>query len=106
MVATTISRRTQVHTNLLGSHVNVFNPQAQQMLDAARAAFVASGSDFYTATQQAYRAVWGTVLRQSSMVAFVDVFRILSLVFLLVVPLVLLMKRPRSSAPPPDAAAH
>src|SRR5262249_17345825 len=41
MVATTIARRTQVHTNVLGSHVDVFNPQAQQMLDAARSAFVA-----------------------------------------------------------------
>ena len=107
LVATTISRRTQVHTNILGSHVDMFNPQAQQMLDAARAAFVAQGSDFYTATQQAYRALWGTVLRQSSMVAFIDVFRILSLVFLLVMPLVLLMRRPKTSAsPPPDAAGH
>jgi len=107
LVATTISRRTQVHTNILGSHVDMFNPQAQQMLDAARAAFVARGSDFYTATQQAYRALWGTVLRQSSMVAFIDVFRILSLVFLLVMPLVLLMRRPKTSAaPPPDAAGH
>ncbi len=101
-VATMISRHTQVHTNLLGSHVDPFNSSAQQAIEGARALFMSRGSDFYSATQQAYRAIWGTVLRQSSMVAFVDVFRILALVFLLAIPLVILMRRPKhTQAPPP-----
>src|SRR5262249_52982515 len=77
MVATMLARRTQVHTKNLGAHVNPFSAQAQQALDGARSLFMSKGADFYTATEQAYRAIWGTVLRQASMVAFVDVFRTL-----------------------------
>jgi MFS transporter, DHA2 family, multidrug resistance protein len=107
MVATILSRRTQVHTNILGEHVNPFSPQSQQILEAARSAFIGRGSDFFTATEQAYRAVWGTVLRQSAMVAFVDVFRLLALVFFCAIPLVLLMRRMRTTQhPSPDATGH
>jgi DHA2 family multidrug resistance protein len=107
MVATMLSRKTQVHTNLLGGNVNAYSPQARQALDGARAMFMARGSDWYTATQQAYRAIWGSVLRQSVMVAFVEVFRILALVFIAAIPLVLLMRRLKTSARPnPESAAH
>ena len=106
MVATFLSRRTQVHTNLLGAHVNAYNPQAQQLLEQARAGFISRGSDWYTATQQAYGAIWGTVLRQSAMVAFVDVFRILALVFLFAIPLVILMRRPKASKRPDPGSVH
>jgi DHA2 family multidrug resistance protein len=70
------------------------NPAAQATLDRLRAAFVAGGADAVTATQRAYAAVFGLVQRQASMVSFVEVFRLLGVVFLLMIPLVLLMKRP------------
>ena len=107
MVATVLSRRSQVHVNLLGANVTDYNPAAQQALSGARATFMSRGSDFYTATEQAYHAIWGTVLHQAAMVAFVDVFRILTLVFLFAIPLVLLMRRPKHmSKPDPGASAH
>jgi MFS transporter, DHA2 family, multidrug resistance protein len=106
MVATMLARRTQVHTNLLGANIHAYSSQAQQALEDARNLFMSRGSDFYTATQQAYRAIWGSVLRQSSMVAFVDVFRALALVFLLAVPLVLLMRRLKNGARPDPGATH
>jgi DHA2 family multidrug resistance protein len=106
MVATMLARRTQVHTNLLGANIHDYSSTAQQALEAARNLFMSRGSDFYTATQQAYRAIWGTVLRQSSMVAFVDVFRILALVFLLAIPLVLLMRRLKQGTRADPGAAH
>jgi DHA2 family multidrug resistance protein len=106
VVATMLSRRTQAHTNLLGTNVNPYSAQAQSALDAARSMFMSRGSDWFTATQQAYRAVWGTVLRQASMVAFVDIFRLLALVFFVVIPLILVMKRPRAGQQRPEVAAH
>ncbi len=57
-------------------------------------AMVAHGSDPTTATHQAYGAIWGMVQQQASMQAFVDTFRALSAVFLLMLPLLLVMKRP------------
>lgn len=37
--------------------------------------------------------------QQASMVSFVLLFRILGVIFLLLLPLILLMKRPRGNAP-------
>ena len=53
------------------------------------------GADPVTATQRAYAALFGMVQRQASMVSFVELFRLLGMIFLLLLPLVLLMKRPR-----------
>ena len=39
-------------------------------------------------------AVWGMVQRQASMLAFVDTFRAMAVVFLLVLPFLLIMKKP------------
>jgi len=106
MVATMLSRRTQEHINILGGNVNPYSPQTQQALAGARAMFMARGADLYTATQQAYGAIWGTVLRQASMVAFVDVFRLLAFVFIAAIPLILIMRRIRYQQPDPGSAAH
>ena len=55
---------------------------------------MAAGADAVTATKRAYAALFGMVQRQASMVSFVDLFQMLGFVFLAMVPLVLLMKRP------------
>jgi len=60
----------------------------------ARAAFIAAGLDPVTATQRAYAATAGIVHRQAAMLSFVDVFRMLGVMFLCLLPLVLLMNRP------------
>ena len=57
-----------------------------------------------TATQRAYAALFGMVQQQASMVSFVLLFRLLGGIFLVLVPLILIMRRPRSGRGP--AAAH
>src|SRR4029077_13180201 len=47
-VTTMLARNTQVHTNILASHVTSYNVGAQQMLEGSKAAFMASGSDAAT----------------------------------------------------------
>jgi DHA2 family multidrug resistance protein len=105
-VATMLSRRTQAYINVLGRDVNPYSLQTQQALVGARSLFMSRGADAYTAMRQAYGALWGTVQIQATMVAFVEVFRILALIFIVTIPLVLLMKRIRPSRPGPEAAAH
>jgi len=92
---TLLERRSQVHINQLGSHVNVYSLRTQQMLEQIRRAMIAAGSDPVTASRQAYRAVFGMVQRQASMLSFLETFRLLALVFLALLPLLLLMRRPR-----------
>jgi DHA2 family multidrug resistance protein len=104
-IATTlVSRYTQKHINILGAHVTATNPEAQQRLAMFRSMFMSKGADAVTATRQAYAAVFGMIERQSTMLSFVDVFRELAGIFLLMVPLLLLLKRPKHPTGP--IAAH
>ena len=83
---------------------DAYSPEAQHALESARQGFIASGSDPVTATQRAYAATFGMVQQHAAMLSFVDVFRLLGVIFLCLLPLVLLMKRPRTTAG--AAAAH
>jgi MFS transporter, DHA2 family, multidrug resistance protein len=99
---TLLARKQQEYISLMGTHVTPYSPQAQSWIESLRQGFMASGSDPATAAHRAYAAVFGAVQRQASMVSFVHVFRLLGIIFLLLLPLVLLMRRPRG----PAAAAH
>ncbi len=100
---TLLARKQQEYVNVMGANVTPFSQTAQNALEASRQGFLASGADAVTATQRAYAAVFGTLQRHATMVAFVNLFRLLGVIFLLLLPLVLLMRRPRSKA---AAAAH
>ena len=67
-------------------------------------AFVAGGADTMTATQRAYAALHGMVQRQAAMVSFVGLFQLLGALFFVMLPLVLVMKRPKAGGAP--VAAH
>jgi DHA2 family multidrug resistance protein len=94
-VATMLSRNTQTHYNILGAHVSAFDTRTRMLLDQIRGGLMSHGMDFTTATHAAYAQLSGMVSQQAVMVAFVQLFRILALVFAVVVPLVFIMRRPR-----------
>jgi DHA2 family multidrug resistance protein len=105
-VATTyLYRRQQYHRVLLGANVNPYNQTAQGVIHSIQSALMARGSDALQALQQAYGVVGGMVQRQAAMLSFVDTFRMMALVFLLVLPLLLLLKRPKTHGKP-DVMAH
>src|SRR5215468_692778 len=103
-IATMLSRRTQAQYNVLGSHVSGFDTQVRALLDQIRGGFMAGGMDFTTATRAAYTALSGMVSQQAVMVAFVQLFRILAVVFAVVIPLVFIMRKPKAGQP--TVAAH
>ncbi len=103
VTGTMLSRNTQAYVNVYGANVDAYSPATQRAFEAARGGFIASGSDPVTATQRAYGALFGMVQQQASIVSFVGLFRLLGVIFLLLLPLVLLMKRPRGGGP---MAAH
>jgi DHA2 family multidrug resistance protein len=106
-VATTgtlLARKQQEYINLFGSHVDAYSAAAQARIEAARQGFLAAGADPVTAARRAYAAIFGIVQQQAAIVSFVHVFRLLGIIFLLLLPLILLMRRPRRTAAP--AAAH
>ncbi len=92
---TMVARHTQSEINILGKYVNPYSPATQQMLAGLKQMFMSKGSDAATATQQAYGAIWGMVQQQASMVSFVQAFRLLGFIFVIVVPLIFIMRRPK-----------
>lgn len=103
-VATMVSRGTTSHAALLSEHINPFSDVARNMFEGTRSLFLSQGSSAAVATQQAYAAIAGMIQRQAAMIAFVDVTRLLGVIFIAVIPLVLIMKRPRSGGPGSPAA--
>ncbi|MGE5648520.1 MAG: DHA2 family efflux MFS transporter permease subunit [Acidobacteriota bacterium] len=92
---THLERTSQAHLNILGRHVDPYNPATQQMIGSLQGALMRRGADAATASKQAYGALFGMVERQASMLSFVDTFRVFALVFFAILPLLLLMRRPR-----------
>jgi len=92
---TMLAREAQRQINILGVHVNPYSASTRNMLSGIKSGFMSRGSDPSTATHQAYGAVFGMVQGQAAMLSFLQVFRTLAFVFLLVLPLLLVLKRPR-----------
>ena len=100
---TMLARHNQSTTAMLVANVTPYDPASQSMLYQLRAAFMAAGADAVTAGNRAYAALFGLVQRQATMVSFVGIFQLMGIVFFALIPLVLLMKRPKARGP---AAAH
>jgi DHA2 family multidrug resistance protein len=90
-----LARHSQSTTSTLGANVTAYNPAAQSMLAQMQGAFMAAGADAVTASQRAYAALFGMVMRQATMVSFVVIFQLMGWIFMALIPLVLLMKRPK-----------
>jgi DHA2 family multidrug resistance protein len=99
-VTTLQFRQMQAHTNILGAHVNSSSPAAQQTFRGLEQVFMSRGADAVTAAHQAQGAVWGMVLRQASMLSYNDVFRFLGGMFLVLLPLLFLMRKPKGGKGP------
>jgi DHA2 family multidrug resistance protein len=73
----------------------MYDQASQSLFTQLRAGFMAGGADAVTATNRAYAALFGMVQRQAAMVAFVGLFQLLGVMFLALLPLVLIMRKPK-----------
>jgi DHA2 family multidrug resistance protein len=95
VTGTILQRQRQTTATLLGENISIYDTTTQNLLSQITNGFIAAGSDVVTATNRAYAVLHGMLLRESSMVAFVDLFRLLGGIFLIMLPLVLIMRRPK-----------
>jgi len=100
MTATILQRQRQTVSAHLGENISLYDPTTQSLLTQITNGFIAAGIDAVTAAQRAYAVLNGMLFRQASMVSFVMLFRLLGVVFLLMIPLVFIMRRPKSSSRP------
>ncbi len=103
-VTTMLSRFAQTHSAHLAENVTQYNPQAWATLQGLTASMMNKGAPHGVASQQAYATLFGMVQQQAAILTFLQIFRILAIIFLALVPLVFLMRRPPKDAGP--VAAH
>jgi DHA2 family multidrug resistance protein len=94
-VTTIIARHSQTHINILGGHITPYSQGTRQALQGAQGMFGSGGSPPTQAGQQGLGAIWGMVQQQAAMLSFIDAFRLLGIIFLFMLPLIFLMKRPK-----------
>ena len=102
-VTTMLARRAQVHQARLTENLSAANPQFQKMLHGMPGMFQGEGSGPGTALQRTYAVMQGNVIRQSTMLAYIDNFWLLGVVIICLIPCVFLMKK---SKPGGGIAVH
>jgi MFS transporter, DHA2 family, multidrug resistance protein len=93
-VTTLLARRAQFHQSVLVAHATPYDAPYRETLARSTAMLQAHGASAPDAARQAHGIVYGIVQRQSSMLAFADAFWVMAVLFLVIVPLMFLMRRP------------
>jgi DHA2 family multidrug resistance protein len=93
---TIIARRTQFHQNHLSADVTSYGLTTRQALEQAEGFFRQHGADAVTAAHDAVAQLYRALLQQASYMSYLDVFHLFALAFLTTVPLVWLMRKPRT----------
>jgi MFS transporter, DHA2 family, multidrug resistance protein len=97
-VTTLLERRTQFHQARLVDHVNNLNPALRTMTNGTTLRLISHGSSATAAAAQSHGMIYNVVQRQAAMLAFLDNFKFLGIAFLTVLPVLLLMRKPRAPA--------
>jgi|CZKS01.1.fsa_nt_gi DHA2 family multidrug resistance protein len=94
-VTTGLARRAQVHQGQLVEKLNAANPQFQSALRGMAGVFSGAGpgSGGTSAQQHAYAMIQGNLIRQSTMLAYIDNFWVLGVVIGCLIPCVFLIKK-------------
>ncbi|MBV9574968.1 MAG: EmrB/QacA family drug resistance transporter, partial [Acidobacteriales bacterium] len=103
IVTTMLDRKAQVHQVNLSAHLSASNPAFQRLLQTTTSMLQSKGYAAADATHRAYALIQGNVFRQANMLAYIDNFSMLGFAMLAMVPLVFIMKRPRTGS---DAPVH
>jgi DHA2 family multidrug resistance protein len=90
---TLLAQRMQFHQSRLVEHVTETAPVYQQYFANIQAMLVQQGTDIATAAIKAKTLIYGLVQQQAAMLAYIDVFWVFGWMFLLMIPLVFLMKK-------------
>jgi DHA2 family multidrug resistance protein len=103
LVTTLQSRLTQRHQVRLIENLSPVNPQYMAMLHGLTAALRTRGSDAVQAVHQAQALLYGEMQRQAAMLAFIDVFWIMGMLCLAMIPLMFILKDSPKHGPSPLA---
>ncbi len=103
-VTTVLTRRAQVHQHHLVDHLTPFDTHYQLVTSQTSHILQYKGLSPGVADQGTLGIIYGKLLREASMISFNDAFHVLSVLMVLVLPLVLIMRRPKAAGTMPPGA--
>lgn len=93
IITTFITRITIQHRVDLIPNITAISPRVQQTLHGYQQMFISKGFTLSEAIPRSYAMLNGMVTRQSTVLAYMDVFLYLGILFLLCIPFVMLIKK-------------
>jgi DHA2 family multidrug resistance protein len=100
LATTLIARREQYHQSVLVEHVTPLDRQYNAVVHGLQQAYLAYSGSAVDALHQAQAQVYAMVQRQAALLSFNDCFWVMAVILALMVPLVLLMRKPPPGAAP------
>jgi len=99
-IATTLlARYGQFYQNSLVGHVTPLNQAFRMKQAAIKSGLIAKGMDPFSAERGSLATLYGIVRRQAGMLSYNRIFFLIGLTFLVIVPLLLLLKKQKIGAP-------
>lgn len=100
LMTTFLTRRSQFHQSHLASKITAGNLRMRRMLAGMQASFQLHGFSAADAQRKAWATLYGMVQRHATMLAFVEAFWIMAVIFGMMLPFLLLMryKKPEPTA--------
>jgi DHA2 family multidrug resistance protein len=96
MATTLLVRRSQEHQTTLVGHVDVWSAETTGRLREWTEHFLSQGADSFTAGRRALAMLYRETTEQAQLLAYVDDFWLISMIFLAILPLIPLMRRVRA----------
>jgi MFS transporter, DHA2 family, multidrug resistance protein len=100
ILSTILARRTQYHINTLGYHTTDYNPNFSEWLARTTQYLQSQGATAVDAATQAKGILWAQVVKQSTMLAFLDAYHILMILIICAIPLIFLLKKNKPGGGP------
>ncbi|UII22236.1 DHA2 family efflux MFS transporter permease subunit [Fulvivirga ligni] len=98
LISTFISRSTFMYRADLIKNLSPYDPIVQQRLEGSKQMFMSAGSSPDMALQKGYQMFEMSVMRQASLLSYMDVFLYIGIFFLLCAPLVLIVRSAKNKA--------
>ena len=92
IITTMVSRFTQQHRTDLIPNISGVNFQVQQRIEGLKQMFISKGFSASEAMSRAYQTLEGSVMRQATVLSYMDIFLYLGVLFLFCIPFVLAIK--------------
>ena len=103
IITTFITRFTQEHRVNLVSHLDVTRLEVQQRVLQLQQRFMAKGFSANEATSKAYQALDYAVMKQSTVLSYMDIFLYLGILFLCCIPIIFFIKKAKNKINPAEA---